>query len=84
MDCEKCYEHQPKPMIKVKRASIHWVFPIQTDRKIKTNRPYTVFKDNERKPCLRIEMSEPTDINVSVKEYNIVNAKTWKDLWSSQ
>ena len=32
--------------------------------------PDFVVKDNTRKICLQIDMSVPTDINISVKEYN--------------
>ena len=37
---------------------------IQTDRKIKSNRP-----DIKRKTCLLIDMAIPTDNNITVKEY---------------
>ena len=42
---------------------------IQTDRKIKNNRPDLVFMDYKRKTCLPIDISVPTD-NLSVKEYD--------------
>ena len=53
---------------------------IQTDRKIKRNRPDLVVKDYKRKTCLLIDMSVPTD-NLSVKEYDEeiqrLGNKTW-------
>ena len=45
-------------------------FAIQTDRKIKRNRPYTLVKDYKRKICLLIDVSVPTNYNISNKEYN--------------
>ena len=53
---------------------------IQTDRKIKNNRPDLVVKDYKRKTCLLIDISVPTD-NLSVKEYDEeiqrLGNKTW-------
>ena len=49
-------------------STILWDFAIQTDRKIKTNKPDIVVKDHKRKACLLIDMAVTTDDNVSVKE----------------
>ena len=70
LDCEKWYKQQPETITEVKGASILWDFPIETDRKLKRNRPGLVVKDYKRKICLLIEISVPTDNNISVKEYD--------------
>ena len=38
--------------------------------KVKTNRLDIVIKNYKRKICLLIDMSNPTDNNISVKEYS--------------
>ena len=45
LDCGKCYKHQPED----KGATLLWKFAIQTDRKIKNNRPDIKVKDYKRK-----------------------------------
>ena len=61
-----------------KTAIILWDFTIQTDSKIKSNRPNIVAKDYKRKICLLIDMFVPTDYNILVKEYNEISK--YKDL----
>ena len=56
-------------ILEEKRATILGDFAIETDRKIKKNRPDLVVKDYKRKKCLLIDMSVPTD-NIWVKEYD--------------
>ena len=46
-----------------KRATI-LLDAIQTDRKIKNNRPGIFVKDYKRKTCFLIDMSVPTDNNM--------------------
>ena len=57
-------------MTKAIGASILLDVPIQTDGKIKSNRPDIVIKDNKRKTCLQFNISKPADNNLTVKEYN--------------
>ena len=71
MNCEKCYKHQPEPISETKGATILSDLPIQTDRKIKTNRPDV--KDYKKKTYLQIDMPVPKNNNISVKEYNKVS-----------
>ena len=59
---------QPESIAKAKGASILYDFVIQTDRKIKSNRPHIMVKDYKRKLGFLIEMSERTDNNLSVKK----------------
>ena len=42
---EKCHKHKPEPITKAKDSTILSDFSIQIDRKIKSNRSYTVVKD---------------------------------------
>ena len=43
------------------------------DLKIKSNRPDIVVKDYKRKTYIQIDMSVPTDNNISVKEYHKIS-----------
>ena len=70
LDCEKWYKHQSEPFAEPKEAGILWDFSIQTDRKIKNNKPDLVVKDYKSKTRLLIEMSMSTDNNISIKEYD--------------
>ena len=56
-----------------KGPRILWDFIIQTDWKIKYNKSDIEVKDYKRKTCLLIDMSEPTDKNISVKEYDKID-----------
>ena len=46
------------------------LFSIQTDRKIKSNRPGIVVKEYKRKTCALIDIALLTDNNISVIEFN--------------
>ena len=71
LKCEKRCKRQPEIIEKTKEVIILWDFAIQTEWKIKRNRPDIVIKDNKRKTCLSINMSVPTGYNISIK--NIVS-----------
>ena len=58
--------------------TILWDMPIHTDREIKANRPDIVVKDYQERKCLLIEVSVPTDDNVSLKEMEKLSK--YKDL----
>jgi len=75
---EKWYEHKPLPVIDSPKVTILWDFPIRTDRTIQANRPDIVIKDKKEKTCLMIDMSVPTDNNVSAKEFEKLSK--YKDL----
>ena len=64
------YEHKPQPVVETKNATILWDFSINTDRTIKANRPDIVVKDHKEETCLLIDMSVPTDKNISAKEFD--------------
>ena len=73
MDCEKWHEQQ-----KLIGATILRNFAILIKRGIKSNRRDIVVNDYKRKVCFLIDMAVPTDINLSVKEYNKITK--YKDL----
>ncbi|XP_066912726.1 uncharacterized protein [Clytia hemisphaerica] len=66
-DASFWYEHHPPAVVESKNVTILWDFPINTDRTIKANRPDIVVKDRKKRTCLLIDMSVPSDRNVSVK-----------------
>ena len=73
MGWKKLYKHQPEAITRAEGAAILWSFVIQTDRKIKSNRPDIVVKSYERKIYLPNDMAAPTDNNISVKDYNKIS-----------
>ena len=75
---EHWYEHHPEPVTKGNDATILWDFTIHTDRSIKANRPDIIVKDHKEKTCLLIDMTVPSDRNLSLKEYEKVSK--YKDL----
>ena len=67
--------------------TILWDFLIRTDRTIQVNRPDIVIKHNQNKTCQLIDVSVPSDSNISVKEFEKLSkykdlkieiAKMWK------
>ena len=75
---DKWYEHKPLPAIDRTHVTILWDFPIRTDRTIQANRPDIVIKDKLNKKCKLIDMSVPSDNNVSAKEFEKLSK--YKDL----
>ena len=75
---EKWYEHKPEPVIENKNVTILWDFSIHTDRTIQANRPDIVIKDKVKRTCQLIDMSVPSDNNVSAKEFEKLSK--YKDL----
>ena len=64
---DKHYKHQPTTVTENQQVTVLWDMPIQTDRQINANRPDIVVKDKATKTCLLIDMSIPTERNISVK-----------------
>ena len=69
------------------KVTILWDFLIRTDRTIQVNRPDIVIKHNQNKTCQLIDVSVPSDSNISVKEFEKLSkykdleieiAKMWK------
>ena len=72
------YEHHPDPVTEGDKCTILWDFPIHTDRTIQANRPDIVVKDKQNNTCLLIDMSIPSDRNVSAKVFEKLSK--YKDL----
>ena len=65
----KSNEHHPKPVIEGKNVTILWDFSVHTDRTIQTNRRNIIVKDKTNNTCLLIDMSVPSDKNVTAKVF---------------
>ena len=72
------WEHKPPKVIENKNATILWDFGIHTDRTIQVNRPDIVVKNQNDKTCFLIDMSVPSDTNVSLKIFEKLSK--YKDL----
>ena len=78
----------PTNGMNINRVTILWDFPVRTDNKtIQANRPNIVIKHQQNKMCQMIDMSVPSDCNISAKEFEklskykdleIESAKMWK------
>ena len=49
--------------------TILWDFPDRTDRTIQANRPDIIIKHKQNKTCQLIDMSMPSDSNISTNEF---------------
>ena len=83
----KWYEHKPLPVADTTKVTIPWDFPIRTDRTIQASRPDIIIKHKQNKRCQLIDMSMPSDSNISTKEFEKLSkykdleieiAKMWK------
>ena len=63
----KWYEHKPLPVVDTPNETILWDFPIRNDRTIQANRSDIVIKHKHNKTCQLIDMSVPSDSNISAK-----------------
>ena len=75
---EHWYEHHPDPVTETQDVTILWDFSVHTDRTIKANRPDIIIKDRKKKQCLLIDMTIPSDKNISLKEFEKLSK--YKDL----
>ena len=78
IEADYWYEHHPPAVVEKDHVTILWDFPINTDRTIKANRPDIVVKDRQKRTCLLIDMSVPSDKNIAVKEFDKLSK--YKDL----
>eukprot|EP00794_Sanderia_malayensis_P013027 gene13027-14365_t len=72
------FEHEPKTVTNGKNVTILWDFTVHTDRTIQAKRPDIIVKDHSWKTCLLIDMSVPSDKDISVKEFEKLSK--YKDL----
>ena len=66
------WEHKLSYVIENKNAIILWGFDIYTDRTIQIHRPDFVVKNNDKTSCFLIDMSVPSDTNVSLKFLSVI------------
>ena len=62
----------------VTKVTILLDFPIRTNRTIQANRPGIVIKHKQNKTHQLIDMSVPSNSNISAKDLEIEIAKMWK------
>ena len=83
----KWYEHKLLLVVDISKVTILWDFPLKTDRTIQANKSNIVIKHQQNKTCQMIDMSVPSDSNISAKEFEKLNkykdveiesAKMWK------
>ena len=72
------YKQQTPPVIENGRSKILWDFGIQTDRTILANRPDIIIVDKEKKTCMLLDFSVPSDRNTSIKNFEKISK--YKDL----
>ena len=75
---DKWYEHQPTTVAENNKVTVLWDMPVNTDREIKANRPDIIIKNKEEKTCLMIDMTVPSERNVTIKE--VEKLSKYKDL----
>ena len=75
---DKWYEHKLLSVVDTPNVTILWDFPIRTDRTIQANRPDVVIKHKQNKTCQLIDMSVPSDSNISAKVFEKLNIKILK------
>ena len=59
-------------------ATILWDMPVNTDNEMRANRPGIIIKDKKEKKCIMIDMSMPSERNVSI--WVIEKLSKYKDL----
>ena len=72
------WQNNPPKFIENKNATILWDFDIHTDRTIQANRTDIVVKNHNAKTCFLIDMSVPSNTNVSLKIFEKLGK--YKDL----
>ena len=75
---DKWYKHKPEKVTENETATILWDMPVNTDKEIKAKTPDITIKDKKEKTCIMIDMSIPSERNVSIKE--VEKLSIYKDL----
>ena len=70
---EYWYEHHPAPVTEGNGETILWDFTIHTDKFFIASRPDITLKDCKKKTCLLIDMTVPSDRNLSLEEYEKIS-----------
>lgn len=77
---DKWYQHTPETVMhnKDNNLTIMWDMPVNTDRTITANRSDIIVKDSVNSTCKLIDMTVPSDRNITLKE--IEKKSKYKDL----
>ena len=75
---EDWYEHQPEAVTETDNVTILWDYSIQTDRKIKVNKPDITINNKRDKTCKLIDVKIPADKSISVAKFEKLSK--YKDL----
>jgi hypothetical protein len=80
LDKKHWYEHVPKSVETSRggKVTILWNQQVQNDRTIPNNKPDIVIRDNEKGPCMLIDVAISGDRNVVQKEAEKISK--YKDL----
>ena len=72
------YNHNPETVISNGQVTLIWDMQVHTDNEIKANKPDIIIKDHINNMCQLIDMTIPSDRNVSIKE--VEKFSKYKDL----
>ena len=72
------YNHNPETVINNNQVTVIWDMQVHTDKEIKANKPDIIIKDHINNTCQLIDMTIPSDRNVSIKE--VEKCSKYKDL----
>ena len=75
---DKWYQHETTMHNKDNNITIMWNTPVNNDRTITANRPDIVVKDSVNSTCKLIDITVPSDRNITLKE--IKKKNKYKDL----
>ena len=76
---DKWYEHKPETLMNNQdNITIMWDMPVHNDRTISKNRPEFIVKDSVNSTSKLIDMTIPSDRNITLKE--IEKKSKYKDL----
>ena len=64
----KCYMHNPAPVLENDAHKLLWDFDIQTDHLISARRPDLIIINNEKKICKIVDFAVPADHRIKLKE----------------
>ena len=75
---DKWYNHSPETVVSNDQVTLIWDMQVHTDKEIKANKPDIIIKDHINSTCQLIDMTIPSDRNVSIKE--VEKFSKYKDL----
>ena len=75
---DKWYNHNPETVVSNGQVTLLWDMQVHTEKEIKANKPDIIIKDHINNTCQLIDMTVPSDRNVSIKE--VKKYSKYKDL----